>query len=257
MGISPGAPEPATMTAAEQDDLPGYALRTGQAVLLVVSGLVGASVLLGALPPLVDAGVVPPAGVGYEVARIVAQFAGFGAVVGLFVAGTGDRDLIGVAAPDRFGAALIGGGVLGLLALQFAALWLLGWLGIDAGTNVVVELGREDPTLFLVLIPLSLLVVGPGEELLFRGGVQGILRRAWGPWGAIVGASLLFGAIHFPGVSGGVAGRLVYVVVAAGLGGVLGWQYERTDNLVVPAVTHGAYNATLFLLQYLDITGAI
>jgi membrane protease YdiL (CAAX protease family) len=35
---------------------------------------------------------------------------------------------------------------------------------------------------------------------------------------------------------------------------VLGVTYEATDNLVVPSLIHGAYNATLFTLAYLSVT---
>jgi membrane protease YdiL (CAAX protease family) len=34
---------------------------------------------------------------------------------------------------------------------------------------------------------------------------------------------------------------------------VLGVVYEYTDNIVVPALTHGAYNATLFTLAYVSL----
>ena len=35
---------------------------------------------------------------------------------------------------------------------------------------------------------------------------------------------------------------------------VFGVVYELTENLVVPALTHGLYNATLFGLLYLTVT---
>jgi membrane protease YdiL (CAAX protease family) len=34
---------------------------------------------------------------------------------------------------------------------------------------------------------------------------------------------------------------------------VFGTVYELTENLVVPAMVHGAYNATLFTLLYLAL----
>ena len=38
---------------------------------------------------------------------------------------------------------------------------------------------------------------------------------------------------------------------------ILGILYEYTDNLVVPILVHGAYDAVLFSLQYLMATGQI
>jgi hypothetical protein len=91
------------------------------------------------------------------------------------------------------------------------------------------------------------LVVGPAEELLVRGGIQGLLKRAWGPWPGIVGASALFGSLHYIG-SGSSA--LAYVVFSFLLGILLGYLYERTGNLIVPAVAHGGYNAVIYAIQY-------
>ncbi len=38
----------------------------------------------------------------------------------------------------------------------------------------------ENPDVLLLLIPASFLLIGPGEELLFRGVVQGRLRDYFG-----------------------------------------------------------------------------
>jgi len=39
------------------------------------------------------------------------------------------------------------------------------------------------------------------------------------------------------------------------LGVVLGYLYERTQNVVVPALVHGVHNAVIFGLQYLSAIG--
>lgn len=235
------------------------ALRLLQAVGVVLAALFGASVAVGAVvPALLSAGVVAPDTVGAHVAGMVVQFGTFGVVVGLFVLGSGRTDLVPVSLPDRRGTLLAVGGYVVILALQFAFLWLLGVLEVTAGTNRVVELGRRNPALFLYLVPLSILVVGPAEELVFRGAVQGLLRRPWGPGPAIALASLVFGGVHYWAVVGpGPMERLLYVAIAAALGAVLGVVYEWTGNLVVPSLAHGVYNATLFVVQYLDVTGAL
>jgi len=49
--------------------------------------------------------------------------------------------------------------------------------------------------------------------------------------------------------------QLSYALLAGVLGIVLGYLYEYTDNIVVPAVTHGCYNGTLFALLYLGEIG--
>jgi membrane protease YdiL (CAAX protease family) len=41
------------------------------------------------------------------------------------------------------------------------------------------------------------------------------------------------------------------------LGCILGFVYEQTDNLVVPALIHGVYNAILFSLLYVQVSGGV
>lgn len=127
--------------------------------------------------------------------------------------------------------------------------------GLAPGTNQITQIGREQPQLFLVLIVLSFVAVGPGEELLFRGSVQGVLRRAYGPIPAIGLASAIFGVAHVTAVGGSQAGVVGYIVSAFLLGIVLGSLYEYTDNLLVPILIHGAYNAIGFFVKYADVTG--
>lgn len=233
-------------------------LRLLQGVAVVVASLFGAGVAVQAVvPPLVAAGAFAEGGVGAELAGMVVQFGTFLAVVALFVRGAGRGGLLTASVPGRRDALLLAGGYVALLALQFLSVRLLGSFGVSTGTNRVVELGRETPALFLYLIPVSVLLVGPAEELVFRGTVQGLLREAWGPSAAVVVASLVFGAIHYWSVGGGPVERLSYVAVAAVLGAVLGALYELTGNLVVPVAVHGTYNATLFAIQYLSVTGVV
>jgi membrane protease YdiL (CAAX protease family) len=117
----------------------------------------------------------------------------------------------------------------------------------------VAEFASADPTVLLWLIPGSFLLIGPGEELLFRGIVQGRLRETFDRVSGVVLASALFAAVHFAALTGGTGGRLVTITVLFFPALVFGSVYELTDNLVVPALVHGAYNATLFALAYLAI----
>lgn len=142
--------------------------------------------------------------------------------------------------------------IFGLLAMTSAA---ISALGLESAQNQIMETGQQNPTAFLLLIPLSFLVVGPGEELLYRGLVQGTLRESLHPTRAIVLASVLFASIHLFSLSG--EGKLVYIGIAFILALVLGAAYEYTGNLTVPAVIHGTYNAVQFGIAYLGSTGVL
>lgn len=148
---------------------------------------------------------------------------------------------------------------LGLVVVGFIVLFgllqtisqLVSALGLQSAQNSVVDIASGNPIVFLLLVPLSFILIGPGEELLYRGLIQGILRNAFSPVRAIVLASALFSLIHIFSIQGGTEGRMVYLGIVFALALVLGSLYEYTDNIVVPALVHGAYNATLFGVQYL------
>lgn len=147
---------------------------------------------------------------------------------------------------------VVGGYVLAFLAVGAGAV-LVSLTGASPASNRVGELGVQNPELLLLLVPLSILLVGPGEELLFRGVVQGVLRQAFGPAIAVVLAAAIFAAIHFVALSGGVGARLVTITILFLPSLVFGTAYERSGNLVVPALIHGIYNATLFAGLYLAV----
>ena len=180
----------------------------------------------------------------------------FGGIAVFYLRG---RDLgfgfVPVRLPDKRDGAVIVGGSIAILGLLFVASSVITALGLNSAQNQIVEVGRQNPSVFLLLIPLQFLLVGPGEELLFRGLVQGTLRESLHPARAIVLASALFASIHLFSLSG--EGKLVYIGIAFVLALVLGAAYEYTDNLTVPAVIHGTYNAVQFAGAYLTATGGL
>ena len=166
-----------------------------------------------------------------------------------------DFSFVPFTVPDRRDAVVTVVGTLALLGLLFVASTIISSLGLESAQNQIVTIGQQNPEVFLLLVPLSFLLVGPGEELLFRGLVQGTLRKTLYPARAIVLASALFASIHLFSLTG--EGKLVYIGIAFVLALVLGATYEYTGNLTVPALIHGAYNAVQFAGAYLTATGGL
>jgi len=107
--------------------------------------------------------------------------------------------------------------------------------------RMIVPLFRPCTLLELAMICA---LAGLGEEMLFRGVAQAGLERASGsPWLALAVASVLFGLAH--------PITLAYAVLAGLIGVYLGWLLLATDNLLVPIVTHAAYDfvALVYLLR--------
>lgn len=109
-----------------------------------------------------------------------------------------------------------------------------GLTGDSVGPAVVVGLG------------LALVVGAVVEEFLFRGTIQGLLRSEFSAPAAIVGANVLFVPVHVLNNLGQpLVVAAVNLTIVALLGFVVGALYERHRNVVVPAVVHAAYNASV------------
>jgi len=232
------------------------AVVAGAFILSGVFGQLGAS-LLG-----FESLSAAQASAGGNAAVNAIAFVGFMLSAAVYLQFRNDRSLVYLRRPRLSDAGWVVVGVLGILvgsilmgyvveALSAIADALFG-VTVETGQNSIITQGRENPQLFLYMVPVSLLFVGPAEELVFRGVVQGLFRRAFGVVPGLVAASALFGVGHYLAVSSGSA--WTYILVAGALGLVLGAVYEYTESLVVPALAHGSWNASLFVLNYYAVT---
>lgn len=232
------------------------ATRLAQSLAAVVGAFLAASALTAPMMEVfVAADLVAHGTTGWQIARTLLQFAGFLLAIAVFLQITDEWELVAIDSLDRREIGLTVGGIVGLLVLQFGLIYLFGLFGVTTGENRAMLPGREDPTYYLYMVVVSILVVGPVEELLFRGVVQGALRKAWSAWPAIVLASALFGVVHVVAVAGTPEQQFLYATIAMLLGTLLGYLYERTGNLAVPGLAHGFYNGTLFGIQFLYYAG--
>jgi len=238
--------------------------RSGIRTVLVVVGVALGAFVLGNASVLVVAGVLSLFGIALldrptlllGVSVVMLQGVGFGGAALLYLRYRGrGLSFLRVRVPTLRDWGWIVGGFALLLGLLVVVSRLFAAFGIQSAQNQVVELGNANPTVFLLMIPLSFLLVGPGEELLFRGLVQGTLAEAFHPARAVVLASAIFAVVHYTSLAG--SGKFAYLGVVFALALVLGASYELTDNLVVPALIHGAYNAAQFAVQYLAATGGL
>lgn len=191
---------------------------------------------------------ISPPSLWVQAVGAVLQYVGFLAVVVGYLAYRDVEGLVRVRLPTVRDLGWMVAGLLGLFAGVYLVAIAITVIGADQAQNTVVTQGRQNPDLFLVMIPITVLFVATGEELVFRGVVQGLFRRAYGAVPAVLLASVLFGVAHYAALTG--SGKLTYIAVTILLGLVLGGIYELSDNVVVPIVVHGAYNAILFASQW-------
>jgi len=227
------------------------------AVALVVAGLgLGAGIVfvLGLSLLLTGFGLDPSPLVLLVLSLVSIQGLAFGGVaIGYLRVRGRSIASVGLRVPSLRELLIVVGGYAAAFVAVISGAVIISVTGAPAGENQVAEFASADPSVLLWLVPASFLLIGPGEELLFRGIVQGRLRETFAPVPGVALASALFAAVHYLALTGGAGGRLVTVTVLFFPALVFGAVYELTDNLVVPALVHGAYNATLFALAYVAI----
>lgn len=226
-------------------------------VVLAVAGLglgAGVVLVLGLSVLLAALGLDPSPLVLLVVSLVSIQGVAFGGIALAYLRLRG-RPLssVGLRLPSVRDLLIVVGGYAAAFVAAISGAVVISVTGAPAGENQVTEFAAADPSVLLWLVPASFLLIGPGEELLFRGIVQGRLRETFDRVPGVVLASALFAGVHYAALTGGAGGRLVTVTILFFPALVFGGVYELTDNLVVPALVHGAYNATLFALAYLAI----
>lgn len=157
------------------------------------------------------------------------------------------REYLGIRIPTLKEFGIVLGGLLAVGVLALGTAWIVTQvLGLTPAENNAGRLAQEAPRLIPILVVASLVVIGPSEETLFRGLVQNRLRESFSAPVAITLAAVLFAAIHVTALSGGSGARLVTIGILLIPSFVFGAAYEYTENLVVPALIHGLWNALLF-----------
>ena len=227
----------------------------GGAFLVVALVVLLATIAVSLGTALIDAAGIPQDGALGLALRSAFQFVGFGVAGVGYLAVTDRTDLVPVRWPTRSDLKWLGGGLAGLVGLYVVVTALFGALGISGAESAIVEQGADQPIYFLYLVPVTILLVGPTEELIFRGILQGLFREPYGSAVAVVAASAVFAAVHISSYSGdGLFATLSVVLL---LGGVLGVLYEKSGNLVVPAAVHGLFNTIQFAAAYATATGLV
>ncbi len=128
-------------------------------------------------------------------------------------------------------------GTLGVTNLIFALLTELSKSNpqVEAMMSDYMEQsGAFEPSIGYGWLILGITILAPlGEELLFRGIIQGELRRVLPEWLAVIIQAVLFALFHMQPV------QIIYVLLPALM---LGTLYALTRSIWVPILMHIAFN---------------
>lgn len=111
-----------------------------------------------------------------------------------------------------------------------------------AGTGIDSIYNYKGDASHLRIAFLMLLVIGPGEELLWRGYFQKRFEDRLGPWKGFIMASLFYAAVH-------VATLNIMLILAALTCGLFwGFLYMRYRSLLMICLSHTLWDIAVFIL---------
>lgn len=168
------------------------------------------------------------------------------------------RPIMGAAFAHNTGALKLGVGLFGVFLLLGE---LLGVLVLQGLTYVQPDaanfLNKPNPVLNVseeyawLMVLISIAIVGPAEEYLFRGFVFGGLLNLYGGqhWIKLAFASsLIFAAVHlYYALVYGYASIIAFILIVSISMGLSATYYLSGGNLLIPALLHGAYDAAGFV----------
>ncbi|KAG5186183.1 CAAX protease self-immunity-domain-containing protein, partial [Tribonema minus] len=139
--------------------------------------------------------------------------------------------------------------VAGVMALLEITQW--GWvqrISERTRTFLITLLGKDGGGIFGLFFALGVgIAAGVGEELMFRGLLQGGLQRYLSTEAAVAASAVVFGLLH--------AVTPMYAVCAGITGAYFSLLWLWSGNLVVPIVAHAVYDIGAMLLLSLQLRG--
>ena len=94
----------------------------------------------------------------------------------------------------------------------------------------------------LRILILMMLVIGPGEELFWRGVLQHHLMEKFGPYPGYLLATLLYALVHV------LTGNFMLIMAALVAGIFWGWMYLRFRSIAANVVSHVVWDIAIFLV---------
>jgi membrane protease YdiL (CAAX protease family) len=89
---------------------------------------------------------------------------------------------------------------------------------------------------------LMLLVIGPGEELFWRGYLQRKFSIKYGKWAGLVIALILYTGVHI------FTGNFMLIMAALICGLFWGWMYLKYESMLINVISHTVWDIVVFLV---------
>ena len=89
---------------------------------------------------------------------------------------------------------------------------------------------------------LMLLIIGPGEELFWRGYLQRKISLKTGKWAGLIIALILYTGVHI------FTGNIMLILAAFICGLFWGWMYLKYNSMLVNVISHTVWDIVVFLV---------
>jgi membrane protease YdiL (CAAX protease family) len=160
------------------------------------------------------------------------------------------KSYLGVRVPSLKEIGMVFVGYVGILGSMILISIVISLLELQSADNEsadqLAESAGTDPLLIAGVFALMFLVVGPCEEILYRGVIQNRLRERFSKVPGIIAASIIFASVHVVALgSTDPIAILTTLSILAVTSLSLGAVYEYTGNLVVPWLLHSLHNSIL------------
>ena len=95
----------------------------------------------------------------------------------------------------------------------------------------------------IILIGLALLfIIGPGEEIYWRGFIQNTLSKRMGEKKGYIISVLLYVGVHI------ITGNVMLVIAALVCGIFWGWLYQKEKSLLPVIISHAIWDLIIFVI---------
>jgi membrane protease YdiL (CAAX protease family) len=225
----------------------------------IAAGLGVLGIVFLAVVSLVLGGVLLAAGASgailLVVGTVIGQYVGFGGLAVGYLRRRGFeweqiRSYLGVRIPTLREVGVLVAGYVAIIILVIVVAGIASVFLPEPADNQAAETTMENPEIVPAMILVMFLVVGPMEELLYRGIVQNRLRERFSAAPAIAIASAIFAVVHVIALAGSPSGMLVTVFILFFPATVFGAVYEYTGNLVIPWLLHSIHNSVIVTLIF-------
>ncbi|MDX9906859.1 MAG: type II CAAX endopeptidase family protein [Bacteroidales bacterium] len=89
---------------------------------------------------------------------------------------------------------------------------------------------------------LMLLIIGPGEELFWRGYLQRKFSKKYGKWTGLIIALVLYTGVHI------FTGNFMLIMAAFICGLFWAWMYLKYESMLINVISHTVWDIVVFLV---------